>query len=210
MARQSQISELKERLRIYEESMARQDKKIAEMIKAKDDDFTHSTIYAEMRRELLLADTLKQHEDRFRRQYKADFKLLDENKKLLEDNKALCMAHDAEYWIGLSDARIGDYYAIRHMESEILDLKAALAAKEEVIEHLKSILAGEDLGAPEKKAPSGRPRIDDATKKRIRKMYREGWTMKDISLAEGVSKGFVCQTCKGIQPVGKRKANKKA
>lgn len=203
MARQSQNSYLKERLRICEETIDRQDKKIAEMTKAKDDDFTHSAIYAEMRRELLLANTLKKYEERFRLQHKKDFKLLEEYKKLLEDNRVLCMAHDTEYWIGLSDIRIGDFYAIRHMESEILDLKAALAAKEEVIEHLKSILAGEDISAPEKKAPNGRPRIDDATKKRIRKMYREGWTMKEISIAEGVSKGFVCQTCKGVKPVNK-------
>ena len=83
-----------------------------------------------------------------------------------------------------------DEIAERKVRKEIEDLKAALEAKDIVIEHLKQIIAGEEPSlAPHK---NGRPKkIDDATQKRVRKLRREGWTMQQIADAEGISKGSV-------------------
>lgn len=198
MTKQEQIDDLLKKLQEAYEI-------IADLKKAKDADFEKSPLYQRMRRDLILTEKLKDYEDMFRRQNRTDMELAAQNKQLLDDNRLLCQEHDFEYWVGLSNPRLGDYFALRKLENENIELRAKMAAKDEIIEHLKSILAGEDISTPAHRTPTGRPKIDDATKKRIRKLYREGWTMKEISEAEGVSKGFVCQTCKGIERKKKEK-----
>lgn len=164
---------------------------ISELRREADRGFEASPEYRRMKTELLLAGKVKDYEDRIRREKKADLKLLEEVRSLREDNRRLCEAlGEDEYRIGMTRG----YFDRDGLEAQILNLKASLAAKEEIISHLKAILAGEDPETP--KAPvMGKPRIDEETRKRVRKFRRAGWTMSQIADAEGISKGSVHAIC---------------
>ncbi len=171
---------------------------IHEMQKNADKNFENSPKYRNMRIDLTLATTLREYEDRFRKEHKNNAEILERIKKLEDDNKALCEEHDVEYWVGLGDVRRWDYKAYEEMEKELIALRAELAAKNDVISHLKAIIAGEEPDRPEQTKPAGRPKTDDATIKRVRKYRRQGWTIRQIAAYEGISTGMVSQICKGI------------
>ncbi len=187
MTKQEQINDLYDKLHAaYDEINA--------LKQAKSKDFETSPLYQQMHRELLLATTIKEHEDRFRREIRTDLRLQQEILTLRRDNKELCKAHDEDYWEGISYRPSDRDY--ERQERELTDLRAALAAKDAVIERLKAIIAGEEPKPP-KSNPVGHPRkIDDAAIKRIRKYRKDGWTMQQIADAEGISKGSVCAICK--------------
>ena len=198
---------LNERLRWYENMVAELNKKLDEMRSAKNDDFSQSPLYREMKHELLLADKLKDIEHRLRRQALTDERTLEQIKKIREDNVELCREHGIDYWEGIASRdKYDDPDRIR-AEREILELKAALAAKDQVIEHLKVIISGEEP-TPAPANPIGHPtRIDDETRKRVRKLRRQGWTMQQIADAEGISKGSVANIIKEL-PQGVQRTNK--
>ncbi|MBR1744054.1 MAG: helix-turn-helix transcriptional regulator [Lachnospiraceae bacterium] len=173
---------------------------IRKMQKNADKNFENSPKFRNMRIDLALATTLRDYEDRFRREHKADLELMARLKKLEDDNRALCQAHDVDYWIGLGSVRHWDYSAYENMEKELARLRAEVAAKDEVINHLKSIIAGEEPESPGEKRSAGRPKTDDVTVKRIRKYRRAGWTIRQIAAQEGISTGTVSEICKGIKP----------
>ena len=198
-AKQKEIDHLNYMLRLCEEHNKMLQDKVNAMIKAKDDDFSHSTVYMEMKRELLLADTLKDREGALKRQIFANAKMLDEMKKLRDDNRDLCREHDVDYWPGITSFNGWDMRDAQRAEQRIMELEAALAAKDKIIEHLKTIIAGEDP-TPTPANPVGSPKkIDEETKKRARRLRREGWTLQQIAESEGISKGSVCAICKGIK-----------
>ena len=206
MTKQQQIDELRKQLENAYSMIDDCNKRMVEMVKKKDDDFTDSPLYRDMKRELILANKLKDYENRFRSQNTTAMQLYRENRILSEDNKRLCAEHDISYWEGLTDHDYFDSRAYDKLLKEKTDLEASLAAKDTIISYLKAILAGEEPTPPEMK-PSGKPKkIDDATVRRIRKLYREGWTMQQISVAEGVSKGFISQSCKGVKRNKKEKS----
>lgn len=199
MTKQQQIDDLNERLKESYEAYQKLSQK-------KDDDFTDSTIYKEMQRELLLAQTLSEFEGKIRRQIQTDMTLYEENKRLRKDNEELCKSHDAKYWEGFSNYNGWDFLDRKKADREILKLKAALAAKDAVIEHLKYIIAGEEP-SPAPANPVGHPRtIDEETKARVRKYRRQGWTMQQIANAEGISKGSVSAI---VKAAGINKSTKK-
>ncbi|MBR4608227.1 MAG: hypothetical protein IKO41_18625 [Lachnospiraceae bacterium] len=202
MTKQQHIEELTRMNQLLEENVKRLEKKVADMIAAKDDDFSHSTIYAEMRRELLLADTLKDREGALRRHVLMDQRAYDEYKKVLADNRELCGQHGAEYWIGIASRDKRDEIDAQRAQREIGELKAALEAKDIVITHLKQIIAGEEP-TPAPSRPVGSPKkIDEETKKRVRGYRKKGWTMQQIADEEGISKGSVAGILKAA---GKKK-----
>lgn len=189
--RQKEIDDLREMNRLLTENANTLEKKVRDMIKARDDDFSHSTVYAEMKRELLLADTLKDREGALRRQTLMDQKAFDEYRRVLADNRELCKEHGAEYWIGIANRDKWDELDAQRAQREIAELRAALEAKDIVIDHLKQVIAGEDP-SPAPARPVGSPKkIDAETEKRVRSYRRKGWTMQQIADAEGISKGSV-------------------
>lgn len=202
MTKQQQIDQLTYLNKLLEENIKTLEKKVEAMIAAKDDDFSHSTVYMEMRRELLLADTLKDREGMLRRHILMDQKAYDEYKKVLADNRELCREHGVEYWIGIANRDKWDELDAQRAQREIAELKAALEAKDAVIEHLKVVAAGGEPSPAEHK--NGRPRtIDEATQKRVRRLRREGWTLQQIADAEGMSKGSVALITKGTKKKAK-------
>lgn len=184
---------LREYVKVLEDTVAKLDERNRELMNAKDDDFTGSIVYNEMKRELLLADTLKDWEGRLRRKIYMDEAALSEYKKIIADNRELCKEHGVEYWVGIAGKSKWDELEAQKAEREIRELKAALEAKDAVIAHLKTVAAGGDP-SPAATSHVGRPaKIDEATKKRILKLRREGWSMKQIADSEGVSKGSVAR-----------------
>ena len=167
---------------------------ISELRKQADEGFEASPEYQRMKRELLLADKVGDYEERFRREKKAELQLQRELMRLREDNRRMCEENGIEeYRSGMMHDSREDFEFSR-LESEILDLKARLLAKDEVISHLKTVLAGEDPEAP-RPAIMGKPRIPEETRKRVRKLKRQGWTMSQIADAEGISKSTVHSIC---------------
>ena len=164
---------------------------INELRREADRGFEASPEYRRMKTELLLADKVKYYEDRIRWEKKADLRMLEEVRRLREDNRRLSEAlGEEEYRVGMTRG----YFDRDRLEEQVLDLKASLEAKDEIISHLKAILAGEDPETP-KPPVMGKPRIDDETRKRVRKFRRAGWTMSQIADAEGISKGSVHAIC---------------
>lgn len=135
-----------------------------------------------------------------------DRRLLEEIRKIREDNIELCADHGAEYWEGITRIYKRDYKDVLDLEKEIVDLKSKIAAKDVIIEHFKDLLAGRDPIAP-KETVMGRKPIPDDQKKRIRSYRRKGWTIKEIAEMEGVSIGSVSGICKDIT-VTKQSQNK--
>lgn len=198
LTKQQQIDQLTELNRLLTENVNLLEKKVRDMIEARDDDFSHSTIYMEMKRKLLLADTLKDCENRIKRQEINYARLYEEMKTLREDNEALCGEHGIDYWKGIASRKAWDDQAALEAEREIMELKAQVAAKDAVIEHLKVVAAGGEPSPAMHK--NGRPKkIDEATQKRVRKLRREGWTLQQIAEAEGISKGSVAMITKGTK-----------
>ncbi|MCR5488357.1 MAG: hypothetical protein K6F35_12670 [Lachnospiraceae bacterium] len=161
-------------------------------------DFESSPEYKRMKQEihaLKLSESLaEQHIETGIRQ---DRRLIEEIKKIREDNVELCAEHGAEYWEGITRIYKQDYKDIRDMEKKIIDLESKIVAKDVIIEHFKDLLAGRDPLAP-KETVMGRKPIPDDQKKRIRAYRRKGWTVKEISEMEGVSIGSVSSICKDI------------
>ena len=85
-------------------------------------------------------------------------------------------------------------------------LQGMLDAKEDVIQYYRRIMASEDAvlkdvitEAKNTRKRTGRPRvINDKMKTRIRKLRREGLTIREIASKEGVSIGTVTEICKNI------------
>ena len=192
MTKQQRIEQLEEQLdEAYE--IIRQMKKDA------DEGFKASPEYKRMEQEiknLTLSQSLAEHH--IESEIRSDRRLMQEIKKIREDNIALCAEHGIEYWEGLTQVDRWDTRDVRDLEKKITDLEAKIAAKDIIIEHLKDLLGGRDPLAP-KETVMGRKPVPDEQKKRIRSYRRKGWTLREIAEMEGVSIGAVSGICKGIK-----------
>lgn len=189
MTKQQRIEQLEEQLEeAYE--VIRQLKQDA------DEGFKASPEYNRMEQEiksLSLSQSLAEHH--IESEIRSDRHLMQEIKKIREDNIALCAEHGVDYWEGLTQI---DRWSERDFEKKIANLEVRIAAKDIVIEHLKNLLGGRDPLAPKEKV-MGRKPVPDEQKKRIRSYRRKGWTLKEIAEMEGVSIGAVSGICKGVK-----------
>ena len=196
MTKQQRIEQLEEQLEEAYEI-------IRQMKKDADEGFKASPEYNRMEQEiksLALSQSLAEHH--IESEIRSDRRLMQEIKKIREDNIALCAEHDVDYWEGITQI---DRWTERDFEKKIAALEAKIAAKDVIIEHLKDLLGGRDPLAP-KETVMGRKPVPDEQKKRIRSYRRKGWKLKEISELEGVSIGAVSGICKGIK--GKNKQEK--
>ena len=127
-----------------------------------------------------------------------------------KDNQAL-MNGTYHPGITLTADQIVDARESIRMAAENRKLKAKLEEKEKAILYYRSLVRdqiGKDpeeitaeivSNATSERKPAGRPRtIDDKTKARIRKLRREGLTVREIASREGVSVGAVTGICKSV------------
>lgn len=128
---------------------------------------------------------------------------------MYKDNQALL---NGTYYPGITltaDQIVEARESIR-MASENRKLKAKLEEKEKAILYYRRLVSDQNYKDPEEITASiisaatgerkrtGRPRtIDDKTKARIRKLRRDGLTIREIASREGVSIGAVMGICKG-------------
>lgn len=192
MTKQKQIEKLEQELREAYQT-------IDQLREDADKGFLSSPEYQRIKQDLrfyeLSYDMATKH---IETEVKSDKRLLDQIKKIRDDNVALCAEHEVEYWEGLTEISRNDDKDIRDLEKKIIDLEAKIAAKDIIIEHLKDLLAGRDPDEP-KEIVMGRKPIPEDTKKRIRSYRKTGYTLKEISEMEGISIGAVSGICKGIK-----------
>ncbi len=175
--------------------------RISGLMSAVDEAYHETNEYKAMQQELKNLRTIVNSEVMsIERQVKMDERRQAYVEKILADNKALCKKHGVEYWEGIAQQDRYAFRDIREMEQEITDLKALVKAKDIVIEHFKKILSGKDAEPPQMRKP-GRPTIDEEQKKRIRKLRRDGWTLRQIQEAEGISLGIISKICKGMKRI---------
>ena len=191
-SKQKQIDALTKEL---DEAYAR----ISRMQKEADESFANSPLYREMSERLHFYELVEQSsmfslESSIRREMRS----AEECRMLYEDNVALCAAHDQEYWLGISEIDRWDRSNIRSLEKEVETLEAKVKARDTVIEHLKDVIAGKEIGEPKEKK-TGRKPVPKETVARIRKYRREGYPIREIAGMEGVSIGFVSQACKNVK-----------
>lgn len=192
MAKQTQKELYENQIKILEET-------IHDLQKKADEGFTASPLFNEMSRRLKYYEIFEKtewtHLENEIRSEKADKETM---KRLFDDNVALCRKHNAEYWIGLTEIDRYDKQRIHSLENDVRKLSAQVEAKDIIIKHLKDVIAGIDTPKPEKRGV-GKPGISEDVKKRIRKMRRDGYALKDIADLEGISIGSVSAICKGIK-----------
>ncbi len=189
----------RERIEYLEERLKSLREQLQKLKSGADKSFADSPEYKRMQLEIAgLKRTSRLAESRIQSELMTDLTLQEEVQKLRDDNIALCAEHGTEYWEGMSDARCFNDNVVAPLEKKILELKAECKAKDVVIAHLKDLLEGRDPLAP-KKAVMGRPPIPEEQKERIREYRRSGWTIKAISMTEGVSLGAVSNICKNIK-----------
>ena len=190
MTKQQQIEKLEQELNAAYDT-------IEQLRKDADKGFLSSPEYHRMKQDLHFYElSYDMANKRIETEVKSDRRLLDQIKKIRDDNVSLCAEHGIEYWEGIADTdRRKD---IQDLEKKILDLEAKAAAKDIIIEHLKDLLAGRDPDEP-KETVMGRRPIPEDVRKRIRSYRKRGFTIKEISEMEGVSIGAVSGICKGIR-----------
>ena len=189
MTKQQRIEQLEEQLEEAYEI-------IRQMKRDTDKGFKASPEYKRMEQEirgLTLSQSLAEHH--IESEIRSDRRLMQEIKKIREDNIALCAEHGVDYWEGLTQI---DRWTERDFEKKIANLEAKVAAKDIIIEHLKDLLGGRDPLAP-KETVMGRRPVPDDQKKRIRSYRQKGWTLREIAEMEGVSIGTVSGICNGIK-----------
>ena len=86
---------------------------------------------------------------------------------------------------------------VADMPSDEQKLKAKIASQQATIDHLKSVLNGQEISVP-KRMSKGRPSISEEQKRRIREYRSAGWTIKQIAEQEGLSVGVVSKICKKL------------
>ena len=123
--------------------------------------------------------------------------------KIQEDNAKLISG----YYVGITqdkETREANR-EYNKVAAENRKLQGELEAKEQVIQYYRKLAAdqtGEALGevikeAQDARKKAGRPReIDDGTVERIRKLKREGMTVREIHAREGVSLGKITEICR--------------
>lgn len=123
--------------------------------------------------------------------YRSNINLAKQTLQIRNDNVELCKEHGVEYWEGIA---LHDRYTTRELERENSKLKAKVQTLKTVNDHYKRILSGNAPEHPER-VKTGRPPIHEEQKKRIRKLRKDGWTIREIADAEGLSTGSVSKIC---------------
>ena len=195
MARTSKQQQIDALMKELDEAYRR----ISKMQKEADESFQNSPLFREMSErihfyELVEKTSLFSLESSIRKQLRSE----EECRMLYEDNVALCSAHDSEYWLGMTEISRWDKSNIRSLEKEIETLQAKVQARDTVIEHLKDVIAGKEIGEPTAKK-TGRKPVPKETVVRIRKYRRDGYSVREIAEMEGVSIGFVSQSCRNVK-----------
>lgn len=174
--------------------------RITELETSANHEFCDSREYQRMQEEIhnlqLMEKISQQH---IETEVKGDMRLLQQIKRIRDDNAAICKEHGVEYWEGIAQKDRFAYKDLHQLEKEIVDLKAKIKAQELVLQHYKTILSGRDPDIPVH-GTKGRPPISEDQKKRIQECRRNGWTIKEISEREGCSIGVVSKVCKGLTP----------
>lgn len=174
-------------------------KRISELTEAANNAYHETNEYKATQQELKNLRTIVNRDImHIESQVKTDERMRAYIEKVLADNRALCKRHGVKYWEGIAQQDRYAYRDIREMEQEITDLKALVKAKDIVIDHYKNLLSGKETERPEKRK-RGRPKTDDEQVKRIRKLRRDGWTLRQIQEAEGISLGMVSKICREVK-----------
>ena len=197
-----------QRIDILEKSLEEARKDYHELQKKADEGFEASPEYIRMKQDIRMYELMEGLAERkIESDIRGDWKLIEQMRKIREDNANLCKEHGVEYWEGLTDSRY-KYRDVRDYEKRVEALEAKVAAKDVIIEHLKDLLAGRDPDTPRVTVMGRRP-VPEDQKKRIRSYRRKGFTLKEISEMEGVSLGAVSGICKGIKPKKKNEDSTK-
>ncbi len=166
-------------------------KRIEELEKALNEGFHESREYKRMQEEIhnleLVSKVQFQHVET---EIRSDMEFTRHVKQILADNIELCKKHGINYWEGIAQKDRYAHKDFRELERENEKLRARVAALEEILKHLQAVLSAQEE-LPAQIRGKGRPAIDEKQKKRIMKLRKDGWTIKDIALKEGVSVGSV-------------------
>ena len=194
-----------ERIENLEKELSAAYQEIRRLRELADKDFSASEEYTRMKQDLRSLELSRSlSELHIENEYKSNKRLMEEIRKIREDNAALCAEHGIEYWTGLTEADRFAGREVRDLEKKILNLEAKIEAKDAIIAYYRDVLGGRDPMAP-KETVMGRRPVPEDQKKRIRSLRRKGYTLKEIAGFEGVSLGAVSNICKGIKPSQKKK-----
>lgn len=205
-------ADLEKELKIWRERAEEQAKKLRSIAAEGDKRFSHSSLKESMEKEIAWLKS----EEKWGRDSRAASewevaRLKKALAKAIEDNKRLCEAHDIEYKIGMTkrweDALKPWERRIKteneQLKREISGLEGELAERDKYIAYLRSVLHDQiyegaegyspvSLEKEEKSRRRGRPSVtDDATRKRMRKMRKDGYTVRRIAEIERVSPATV-------------------
>ena len=210
------IADLEKELVKWREVADEQAARLRKIAEESDKQFANSHLKASMEREI---EWLKQC-DRMSRQLHADVeselsRLKSTIKTVVEENQALCAAHDTKYWIGLTRDWLEELrpyerrakMEITHLEKEVANLQGEIAERDKQITYLRGLLRDKiyekaegyvpETKLDEKTGKRGRPvQIDGETKKRIRKLKKNGFSVRRIAEIEGVSPSSVQKVIK--------------
>lgn len=205
-------AELEKELKMWRETAEEQAEKLRAVAMEDDKLFSHSYLKAAMEKELawLKSEEKWSKDSRATSEWEIA-RLKKALAKAIEDNKKLCEAHDVEYRVGMTqhwEDTLKSWERRIRMENEDLKrevshLEGELVERNKYIAYLRSVLHDQiyegaegyspnALEKEEKSGRRGRPSVtDDAARKRIRKMKKDGFTVRRIAEIERVSPATV-------------------
>ena len=204
-------ADLEKELEMWRETADEQAERLRELAKRDDDLFAASHLKEAMEREIAWLKKTEQWSREARQTTEREMSGLKKSiSKILEDNQRLCAEQSVSYKVGLTESWEKELPAHerrvllenKRLKRENTGLEGEIRERDDYIAYLKDILRDRLYDKAEGYIPSsetrekskkrGRPTItDDTTKRRIRKMKRDGFSVRRIAEMEKVSPATV-------------------
>lgn len=206
------IADLEKELNIWKERAEEQAERLRSIAKEEDELFSHSHLKDAMQKEIDRLNTAEKWNRESRWALEGEVSRLKKSlAKALEDNAKLCKEQNIAYKIGMTsdwEASLKPWERRIKLENEqlkreIASLEGRIEEQNKYIDYLRGALRDqmyesaegyvpEALAKEEKSGRRGRPSVtDEATRKRMKKMRKDGYTVRRIAEIERVSPATV-------------------